>query len=149
MVGTSNDNWVGADAKAKKEGMKKCTYKIIMFQHNMEDLNYALWADNNIVRTLSNCHPPQIIINGLMRKKKKDGVRDRAQSSVPCPAQNQYYSETFHLINKANCTESKYDIGIETHSHGWTPKLAFRYYNMNLNNAYKIYRSLVSKYTPN
>jgi hypothetical protein len=38
---------------------------------------------------------------------------------------------------------------METHSHGWTPKLAFRYFNMNLNNAYKIYESLVKKYTPN
>ena len=32
--------------------------------------------------------------------------------------------------------------------HGWKPKLAFRYFNMNLNNAYKIYRALVTLHTP-
>jgi hypothetical protein len=107
MVGTSNKIQVGADAKERKKGMKKCTYETVMFQHNTKALNYALWADNNIVCTLSNCHPPQIIIDGLRRKKKTDGVRDRAQSAVPCPIQNQYYSETFHLIDKGNANEAK------------------------------------------
>eukprot|EP00957_Ditylum_brightwellii_P161639 12306868-Ditylum_brightwellii.AAC.1 len=92
-----------------------------MFQHNTEPLVYAMWADNNIVRTLSNCHPPQVIIDSLMRKKKTDGVRDRVQSPVPYPLQSKYYSEIFHLINKGNCNEAKYDIGMETHKHGWTP----------------------------
>ena len=98
MVRTSNDNRTGADTKEKKKGMKKCTYKSIMFQHNTEPLCYAMWANNNIVRILSNCHPPEIIIDSLMRKKKTDGVRDRQQSAVPCPQQNQYYSQSFHLI---------------------------------------------------
>ena len=148
MVGTTNDNRTGADTKDKKKGMKKCTYESIMFQHKTEPLCYAMWADNNIVRTLSNCHPPKIIIDGLMRKGKTDGVRDRTQSPVPCPQQNQYYSQTFHLIDKGNCNEAKYDIGMESHKHGWAPKLSLRYFNMTLNNAYQIYESLVHEYTP-
>ena len=71
-----------------------------------------------------------------------------AQTAVPCPRQNKYYSDTFHLIDKGNQNEAQYDINFESHKHGWTPKLAMRLFNMNLNNAYKIYEWLVHKYTP-
>ena len=99
---------------------------------------------------MSNFHPPEIIDDGLMRKKRaSDGSREQEQSQVPCPIQQQYYSETFHLIDKGNGAEACYDISVESHTHGWSPKLAFRYFNMNLNNAYKIYDFLVGKYTPN
>ena len=65
------------------------------------------------------------------------------------PEQNQYYSETFHLIDKGNQNEAKYDIGFESHKHGWLTKLVARLFNMNLNNAYQVYKALVQQHTPN
>ena len=85
MVGTSNENRTGADIKEEKNGMKQGTYKIIMFQHKREDLDYAMWTDNNIVRTLSNFQSPEILEAGLKRKKKMDGVHEHDQTPVPCP----------------------------------------------------------------
>jgi hypothetical protein len=149
MVGTMQDNRTGAETKAKKKGMKNCTYESVMFQHDNLPLVVALWADNNIVRTMSNFHSPEIIEDGLMRRKRINGVRDKEQSPVPCPTQMQYYSETFHLIDKGNGAKAPYDIPIESHKHGWSPKLAVRYFNMTLNNAYKVYDYLVTKHTPN
>ena len=55
--------------------------------------------------------------------------------------------ETFHSINKGNGAESKYDIGLKSHKHGWSPKLGMRYFNMGSNNAYKVYEWIVDKYT--
>ncbi len=107
-----------------------------------------MWADNNIVRTLSNFHSPEIVEDGLMRKKRVDNIRQQHQTPVPCHLQNKSYSETFHLIDKGNGAEAKYDISLESHTHGWTPKMSARYFNIGTNNAYKIYESLVSKYTP-
>ena len=71
-------------------------------------------------------------------------VRERDPTAVSCPVHNKYYSETFHWIDKGNGAEATYDSGMQTHSHDWKPKLAFRYFNMNLNNAYKIYDVLVT-----
>ena len=68
--------------------MKKGTYDSIMYQHINEELVLAMWSDNNIVRTLSNFHSPVVIEDGLQRKSKVDGVRERAQTPVPCPKQN-------------------------------------------------------------
>ena len=36
----------------------------------------------------------------------------------------------------------------EFHLHGWSPKLAAHYFNMNLNNAYKVYKFLYNKDHP-
>ena len=105
-----------------------------------------MWADNNIVRTLSNFHRPEILEAGLKRKRKVNKMRERHQTEVPCPRQNKDYSETFHLIDKGNGAEVKYDLFLENKKHGWTPKLALRLFNMTLNNAYKIYRWLLAKY---
>ena len=128
--------------------MKKGSYDSVLYQHDSEPLVYAMWPDNNIVRTLSNFHLPSIIKGGIHQRRKVNGVRKRDPMAVPCPIQNQYYSETFHLIDKGNGCKAKYNIGMESHSHGWTPKLAFRYFNMNLNNAYKIYDALHTLHTP-
>ena len=119
-----------------------------MYQHNDEDLVLAMWSDNNIVRTLSNFHSPEVVQDGLQRKRRTNGIRERSQTPVPCPRQNKDYSETFHLIDKGNGAESKYDIGLESHKHGWSPKLGMRYFNMSSNNAYKVYETIVEKYTP-
>jgi hypothetical protein len=96
---------------------------------------------------LSNFHSPEVIQDVLNHKRKGDGAREQAQTPVPCPKQNKDYSETFHLIDKGNGAESKYDIALESHRHGWTPKLSMRYFNMGTNNAYKVYEWLVDRYT--
>ena len=41
-----------------------------------EGLCYAMWADNNIVRTLSNFHRPEILEAGLKRKRKVNKMRE-------------------------------------------------------------------------
>ena len=112
MVGTTNENRTGADAKEDRKAMKKGTYDSIMYQHDSEALVFAMWSDNNIVRTLSNFHSPEVVQDGLQRKRKVDGLRERAQTPVPCPIQNKDYSETFHLIDKGNGAEFKYNIGL-------------------------------------
>jgi hypothetical protein len=65
--------------------------------------------------------------------------RAREQSDVDCNAQQIYYCKTYHKIDKGNGAEAKYDLSTESHLHGWGPKLAARYFIMNLNNAYKLY----------
>jgi hypothetical protein len=43
-------------------------------------------------------------------------------------------------------TLSKYDLSTESHLHGWPPKLAARYFNMNLNNTDKLYYTVEKGY---
>ena len=82
--------------------MKKGNYESILFQHNDEPLCYAMRSDYNSVRTLSNFHPPKILQNVLLKKRRVGGVRERHQTSVSCPEQNRDYSKMFHLIDKGN-----------------------------------------------
>ena len=77
-----------------------------------------------------------------------NGVREREPVAVPCPQQNVDYSETFHFIDKGNGTEAKYELGGQSRSSGWTPKLSCRMFNMNFNNSYRIYLSLMEKHNP-
>jgi hypothetical protein len=56
-------------------------------------------------------------------------------------------SDTFHLIDKGNGKESKYDMGGQTKGHNWAPKLVMRYWNFNLGNAHTMYEALVSNYS--
>ncbi len=76
MVGTSNENRARAKAKRRKKEMKMGTYECV-FQHRAESLCYAMWADNNIVYTLSNFHSPKILAEGPKRKRKVDRARER------------------------------------------------------------------------
>ena len=55
------------------------------------------------------------------------------------------YSETFHLIDKGNGKEVKYDMAGKSPKHNWSPKLVFRMFNMALNNAYVVYKNLVGR----
>ena len=48
------------------------------------------------------------------------------------------------MIDKGNGAEAKLNLGEESKMHGWIPKLTARLFNMNLNNAYKIYYTLVA-----
>ena len=51
---------------------------------------------------------------------------------VACPEQMVAYCKTFNLIDKGNANGG-------SKTHGWTPKLSFRLFNMTLNNAYRMY----------
>ena len=125
-------------------------YESNMFQHNTLPLVFALWSDNNIVKTLSNFHSPTILAegHGVRRRKRVGRSRDHHQSDVSCPAQMKAYCETFHQIDKGNGAESNYDMGGHSKTHNWAPKLTMRYFNMNMNNAFQVYCLLVKKHTP-
>jgi hypothetical protein len=89
-------------------------------------LVFAVWADNNFVKTLSNFHSPTIVEGG-MKRRVRDLVtkrRDRVQSDVNCNVQHIDYCRTYHHIDKGNGAEAKYDLSIESHLHGCGPKLA-------------------------
>ena len=103
------------------------------------------------MRTLSNFHLPTILKAGSgvrRRKKNENGKRERTQSEVPCPEQQKYYSETFHLIDKENGKEAKYDMGGHSKKHNWSPKIFWRLFNIALSNAYTLYRALVKERPP-
>jgi hypothetical protein len=151
MVGTAQSNRVGADVADTIGKMKKGTYESVCWQHKTRPLNFAVWSDNALVKTLSNFHGPDILEAGMgvMRKQRDDnGKRERTRTDVPCPAQTRDYCKTFHLIDKGNGAEAYYDLGGKSRLHNWSPKLIFRLYNMALNNAYKMYGALINKWTP-
>jgi hypothetical protein len=152
FVGTCQNDRVGCspDAKEAKKRMKIGSYESVMFQHRTECLAFAMWADNNIVKTLSNFHKPSILPagSGVLRRRRVDGSREKDRTEVSCPTQQKDYSQTFHLIDKGNGKESKYDMGGQTKGHNWAPKLVMRYWNFNLGNAHTMYEALVSTYTP-
>ncbi len=77
------------------------------------------------------------------KKRYENGRRERLQSNVACPVQMKEYCTTFHLIDKGNRAETSYNTGGKSRTHNWTPKLVFQFYNMALNNAYKIFKGLV------
>ena len=90
--------------------MKCNSYDGVCYVHNKYDLCVALWADNNIVTTLSNYHPPEFLEadSGMLRKKKRaDNTREKERTMVKCPVQNKDYSNTFHLIDKINLMAKK------------------------------------------
>jgi len=126
------------------DGMEKRTYDTSVWQHKFLPLCVAAWADNAIVKTLSNFHSSTVIDAGIKRRgMDEDGKRMKDPAPVNCPEQMVAYCETFHLIDKGNGVESRYTMANGgSKSHGWTPKLSFRLFNMTLNNAYKIYRTL-------
>ena len=121
------------------------SYDSRFYQHATEPLTYAVWSDNNYVKTLSNFHSPTIAVGGLQRRRYNLATkkRDIRQSAVDCPEQMKDYCNTYHWIDKGNANEAKFALGGESHQHGWTPKIAARLFNMNLNNAYRIYCSLL------
>jgi hypothetical protein len=119
-----------------------------LFQHNTKALTYAVWGDNKFVKTLSNFHSPVILRGGMKRKRRNPQTkrRERDFSGVDCPTQQKTYcTTTYHKIDKGNGAKAKYDISAESHLHGWPPKLAARYFNMNSSNVYKVYVCLHNK----
>ena len=139
LLVTCQSNRVGADIGPTKKAMKRGTYEAVQFQHKTKDLNAAVWSDNNIVSTCSNYHSPVFLDVGQgMRRRKKDksGTRERHQSEVKCPEQNKDYSNTFGKIDSSNMKEQRYDLKFESKKHNWSPKLVFRIFGVNSQNAY-------------
>ena len=93
------------------------------------------------MKVLSNFHSPEVAVGGVKRKQRglmERGSRIKHLSMFHCKPSTSY-CETYYLIDKGNGAEAKFDLGGESHLHGWSPKLVARLFNMNLNNAYKIY----------
>jgi hypothetical protein len=130
--------------------MKRGTYDSVCWQHKARPLNFAVWLDNALVKSLSNFHRPEILEAGMgvMRKQQNDdGKQERIRMEVLCPAQTKDYCETSHLIDKGNRAKVYYDLGGKSRLHNWSPKLIFWMYNMVLINAYKMYQALFNEHT--
>ena len=86
----------------------------------------------------------------LKRKRKINSIQgERKPATVQCTQQNvDYYPETFHLIEKGDDAEAKYHLTEQSRTHGWTPKLSLRLFNMKLNDLYRIYLVLMEKHNP-
>ena len=145
IIGTCQSNRTGAgDGGAKKcieHDMVAGTYDCNFWQHKTQDLVFAAWSDNSIVKTLSNFHSPEIEEATMRRRKrdKKTSIRSMDSSLVPCPVQQLDYSNHFYWIDKGNGQEERSKIMIKTKLHNWAPKLSLRFYNFNENNAYQLY----------
>jgi hypothetical protein len=66
------------------------------------------------------------------RRDRQTRRREREQSEVDCSEQQIDYCTTYHKIDKGNGFEAKYNFSTESHLHAWPPKLAARYFNMNI-----------------
>ena len=152
LVGTCQSDRTGAGPASAddKKKMKAGTYECNLYQHDTLPLSYTMWADNSVVKTLSNFHTPEILEagSGVNRRRRVDGMREFDSTAVRCPLQQKDYSETFHLIDKGNGKESKYDLGGQTKGHNWAPKLVMRFFNMCMGNAHTMYSALVKEHTP-
>ena len=149
MVGTIQANCTGIPMAASVKGpqaIKKKTYEQKMWQHNTQSLVTAVWPDNNLVKTLSNYHQQQLLAASMMRRRKigEDGIREKDIKPVnDAPMQNVNYSDTYYQLDKSNQIESRYILTKQgSKKHGWAPKLSLCFFNMTLNNAYKIYTVL-------
>jgi hypothetical protein len=148
MIGTCQTDRCGAGplgkAACKAKEIEINTQQSLLYQHKTKPLTYAVWGDNNFVKTLSNFHSPVLLRGGMKRKRRNPRTKRRGRdfSNADCPHQHKTYckTKTYHVINKGNGAKAKYDIATKSHLHGWQPKHAARYFNnMNANNAYKIY----------
>ena len=77
----------------------------------------------------------------MRRKIEPDGIQEKNPSKVDAPMQNIDYFNMYYQIDKSNqILEVRYVLGKQgSKKHGWAPKLLFHFFNMTLNNAYKIY----------
>jgi hypothetical protein len=146
MVGMAQLNRMGANVKDFIDKLKIGTYESHFWQHESLNLVFAAWLDNAIVKTLWNHHGLDVLqaASGLMWRGKDNSVsREMKQKLVPCPAQTKEHCETFHLIDKGNGKEAKYNMARKSWSHNWAPKLVFCMFNMAMNNAYIVYKDLI------
>jgi hypothetical protein len=85
MVGTVQTDRCGAGplgkAACKTKVIEIHTHESLIYQHNTKPLCYAVWGDNNFVKTLSNFHSPVIMTGGMKRKKKNLITKRRERES--------------------------------------------------------------------
>jgi hypothetical protein len=58
------------------------SYEYLLYQHKTKPLTYAIWGDNNFVKTLSNFHSPVILKGGMRRKKRNTCTKRRERERV-------------------------------------------------------------------
>jgi len=66
--------------------MKIWSHDSANWQHNNKPLVFAAWGNNNIVKTLSNSHGPEILLSELIVNRKRrgnNGKRERLSPAVP------------------------------------------------------------------
>ena len=105
MVGTCQTDRCGAGplgrATVTERGIKVGTHATVLYQHKDKPLTYAIWADNNFVKTLSNFHGA-VLLRGGMQRKLRNPVTKRGNkdfSDVDCPEQQWVYCNTYHLFD--------------------------------------------------
>ena len=85
MVGTCQTGCTGAGALGKADIKEKeiliGTHESLFYQHQDKSLTYAVWDDNNFVKTLSNFHSPVIIRGGMMRKKRDQRTKKKGEGT--------------------------------------------------------------------
>ena len=62
-----------------------------------------------------------VLLRGGMKRKRRNleiKRRDREFRHVDVPIQQWVYYNTYHLIDKGNGAEAKYDLSTESHLHG-------------------------------
>ena len=109
MVGTSQSNQTGTNVKDIVDKMKPGMYESCFWQHNTKNLVYAAWSDNTVIKTLLNHHCANVLVEGGLKRRRKEesGARTMNQTPVPSPVQMNEYSKIFHLIDKRNRKEAK------------------------------------------
>jgi hypothetical protein len=97
--------WSRSVGKAAYTGADKeiaiNSHESLLYQHKTKALTYAVWGDNNFVKTLSDFRSP-VILRGGMRRKKRNPItkrRERELSDVNCPDQQKTYCITYHLLS--------------------------------------------------
>jgi hypothetical protein len=58
------------------------SHESLLFQHKTKALSYAVWGDNNFVKTLSNFHSPVILRGGMRRKRRNPQTKKRERNLV-------------------------------------------------------------------
>ena len=125
--------------------------KVIFFYHKELPLCVALWADNNVVATLSNCYPPRLLRSGEgvnRRLRGDDGHREMNSTPVKVPLQTKVYVDTFDRIDKKNLKDLRSDLKGILKKHNWSPKINRRYYNIHCGNAGTYYERTCFLFTP-
>ena len=85
MVGTIRLDLTGTDITTTCDEMAKRMYETAVWQHNTLPLCVAAWADNAVVKTLSNFHSSVVINKGIKRRGlDEDGMRMKDPAPVNC-----------------------------------------------------------------
>ena len=134
IVGMTQTNRYAADGKlVKAEKMKRKvgTHECKFFCHKTKPICLALWTDNCIVATPTNCYSPIPLpsgdgVNPCMRSE--DGSRDKQATPAKIPPQTKVYVSEFGKINRKNFKDAQFDLKGISKCHNWSPKINKRYF---------------------